>query len=55
MVRWKYDWHVRYYSSGGWIKDYYTTAKTREDALQQLRKTGENVVEVICCRRVDRW
>lgn len=55
MGRWKYDWHIQYYSSGGWIRDYYTTAKTKEEAFKNLRKTGAIVIEVICCRRIDLW
>lgn len=55
MGRWFYDWHIRFYGTGLFIKDIYIKAKSREDALKRLHESGEYVNEVICCRRIDTW
>ena len=46
------QWHIQYYGTGGFLHDYYTDAKTKEIALQNLRATGAKVIEIVCCRTI---
>ena len=55
MGRWRYRWHVQYYGSGRFIRDFYTDAKDRAEALKNLHDTGATVIEILSCERTDRW
>lgn len=55
MGRWSYNWHIRYYGSGCLLRDYYTSAKNRAEALKNLHGSGEKVVEILFCERTDKW
>lgn len=54
MGRWSYNWLVEYYSTGGFLKRTWIDAKTREDAIRQVREQ-DKVIEVHCCVRTDKW
>lgn len=54
MGRWKYDWRVEWYGRDLFLHSKVISAKTRADALKALHKT-EQVIEVKCCVRIDRW
>lgn len=45
-------WYINYYEHWNCVRDAYITAKTRLDALKELRKS-HNVVEIICCKEID--
>ena len=53
--RYKYEWRIDYYGSGCFLRTAYFTAKSREDALKQLRDSGATVIEILSARRIDRW
>lgn len=55
MGKYKYDFEVTYYTTGGFLKTKWFLAKNREDALKQLRQSGEKVIEVQCVRRAYTW
>ena len=55
MGKWKYQYRIDFYSRGLFLKTFYCMAKTREDALKQLCGSGEVVIEVYSCRRIDKW
>ena len=55
MGRWIYTWQIEYYGENGIIRSRIIDAKTKQDALDALRRSGELVIEVICCIRIDRW
>ena len=55
MGRYVYTWRVRFYGSGGWVNDLVVEAKTRQAAIDEVKKRGYRIVEIICCVRVDRW
>lgn len=50
-----YKWHIRYYGRGLFLRDFYTEASTKEDALKKLRNGSEYVNEILFCRRTDKW
>ena len=55
MGKYNYEWRIDYYSSGCFLCHKYILAKNREDALRKLHESGEKVIEVLCCRRIDKW
>lgn len=55
MGKYNYEWRIDYYSTGGFLKKAYFTAKSREDALRQLRASGATVIEILSVRRIDKW
>lgn len=55
MGKWLYRWEVEYYTSGGFLHTKYVEAKSRDDALDEVRKCGERIIEIKCCRRTDRY
>lgn len=50
-----YSWSIEFYSKGGFIKNVSVTANNREEAIKKVRDSGETIIEMICCRRTDRW
>ncbi len=54
-MRWTYTWLVEYYGENQIIRRKYVDAKTKPDALNRIRESGEMVFEIICCVRVDKW
>ena len=55
MGRWQYDWEVMYYTSGQFLTRKIIRARNRAEALQKLRESGERVIEVYRCERIDKW
>ena len=55
MGKYNYDWRIDYYANWNLLKTAYITAKSREEALRKLRDSGVSVLEVVSCRRIDRW
>lgn len=55
MGKWLYSWEIEYYTSGGFLNRKVFSAKSREDALGQLFKSGIRVIEVKCCHRIDTY
>ena len=55
MGRWIYDWKVRYYGAGQFIKEMRVKAKTRDDALKKFHEQEKKCYEVICCERADKY
>lgn len=48
-----HEWQIKYYSSGGFIKQNYVWAKTKGEAISSLRNMGVIVIEIISCRIVN--
>lgn len=55
MGKWNYDWEVVFYTSGNFLKTLHFRAKSREEALRKLHESGVVVLEVMRCRRTDKW
>ena len=55
MGRWIYDWKVRYYGAGQFIKEMRVQAKTKEDALKKFHEQEKKCYEVISCIRTDKY
>ena len=54
MGRYTYTWLVEYYGAGCFLKRKYVEAKTKADAIKQVREQ-DKVIEIYCCVRTDRW
>lgn len=55
MGKWKYHWHIQFYNGNLFLEDYWTDAKDRAEAIDNLRKSGKRVIEILSCRRTDTW
>ena len=55
MARYNYTWLVEYYGTGCMVKRTYIDASTRTEAIEKAHQSAGNIVELICCVRVDKW
>ena len=53
MGRWLYRWQIEYYGAGNMIDRVTILAKSRQDAIAELRKTGRKILEVRSCIKVE--
>ena len=51
----RYNWCVEFYGRGLFVKRVSVTAKDRQEAIKKVRESGETIIEMISCRRTDRW
>ena len=54
MAKFIYSWRCEFYTTGGWFKRVYVDAKTREEALNVIRKKYE-IIEIRCVERSYTW
>lgn len=55
MGRYVYTWRVHFYGVGGFTQNICVEAKTRQDAIDEVKKRGFRIIEIISCTRVDKW
>lgn len=53
MGRWLYRWQIEYYGAGNMIDRVTILAKSSQDAIAELRKTGRKILEVRSCIKVE--
>lgn len=54
-MAWLYSWNIRYYGKGNYIRDFNVRAKNHKDALRKLHEQVDVVLEILWCRRTDRY
>ena len=47
-----HTYHIKFYTTGGFLKDVTVTASTKADAIAQVRK-DYTVIEIYCVRFID--